>query len=74
MLVMVVRGDVEEVPTLHALWHGFPLCRFSLVPPGLWPKGHWWVRAADADAPMIINCEGCREELKTWKTTNQTAK
>ena len=65
---MVARRDVDGVPTVHALWHGFPLCRFSLSVPASWPDNHFWISAADAD-PSEVTCRRCREEMEAWKTT-----
>ena len=61
--MFVMQGDVEAAPTVHALWHGFALCRFTNDVPGLWPEGHYWLSAADPD-PTGINCPGCLEEMK----------
>jgi len=51
-----MRGKEEWRPiTVHALYHGLALCRFSTEKPGDWPPGHKWQGRAD----VSINCPGC---------------
>jgi hypothetical protein len=43
--------------TVHILFHGFPLCAFTLMLPVDWPEGNKWVYNGDPAA----NCPGCLE-------------
>jgi hypothetical protein len=56
-----MRKPTIQVPlTVHALFQGFPLCRFTTQVPAKWPEGHRWVYPSDEG---LINCQGCKDAL-----------
>jgi hypothetical protein len=57
--------------TIHLLWHGQALCRFSTEVPGRWPEGHVWVGKNDWQGVKLGKdqrfCAGCVEEAQAEK-------
>lgn len=56
-------GDLPmppEVPAVHILRYGLPLCGFSGKMPVDWPEGHKWVGEDEEGA----TCEDCKRALK----------
>lgn len=55
--------DDTEVPIVHALWHGMPLCRFTRDVPKFWPEGHMWVHPDSDEQTCLV----CKEESKKFR-------
>lgn len=52
---------VEIEPSVHILWEGLPLCRFTHKVPDEWPEGHTWVSYGH-NSGAGATCEHCIEE------------
>jgi len=46
--------DWLALEVVHLLWHGLPLCGFTLEMPCDWPDGHVWTTLRSE-----VSCTGC---------------
>lgn len=56
-----------EPSTVHVLYHGRPLCRFSELVPGEWPAGNTWLALGQhefATCPVCIERASKEREPK----------
>lgn len=51
--------------TVHILKFGFPLCEFTKAIPRDWPPQNYWVSVYDQSRHNRVNCEKCKQKLKT---------
>jgi hypothetical protein len=56
---------------VHILRHGHPLCMFTNLLPGDWPRGHVWISIADAASAGPDVCEECADEHEWIKAAKE---
>jgi hypothetical protein len=53
---------IEHERVVHILAAGYPLCMFTTLLPGYWPRGHVWVSIAETGFDSHELCAECRDE------------
>lgn len=60
-------GQGIPIETIHILSGGKPLCAFSILVPGEWPKDHKWTSFMSKDVLKEATCELCLRVYKKMK-------